>query len=228
MGKLHDMALHYISRISELRRPKKYFSKVYSRNLWEGKNSRSGQGSEGEFAIQKKKILGEIIKDYKIESILDIGCGDFYWMREVVQLVQKYHGVDVVDDLVRNNIKEYGCENVTFQCLDVSLSADQARLSARNADLIICLDVFGHLLNKEVDSLLRFILCDLDSQYILLTNRREEGSADYLKRRKSRLEGIDLEYHPCFVEAKLDLVTRSEGKFPNDFYDCYRRSMKTE
>jgi cyclopropane fatty-acyl-phospholipid synthase-like methyltransferase len=207
---------------SEIDNAKKHFSKVYSNNAWKGMYSRSGPGSEGTFADQKKNIITDLITTYHIKSILDIGCGDFYWMKDLSPHIQHYHGVDVVEDLVGNNIKSHEKDNVSFQCINLCDLNDQTKLSIKKADLIVCIDVFGHLLNNEVDSLLEFILNNFEGKFLLLTNRREKGSEDYLKREKTRHEGIDLEKHPLFIKHKLTLLHREPGLYPNDFFDFYQ------
>ena len=92
---------------NELDESKEYFTKVYMQNSWGGMLSRSGPGSEGDYASQKVELLKEIITEYGINSILDIGCGDLYWMKEIVPLLGNYHGVDVVEELVKVNKKQF-------------------------------------------------------------------------------------------------------------------------
>jgi hypothetical protein len=65
-------------------------------------------------------------------------------------------------------------------------------------DLVTALDVFGHMLNAEVDGLLHFILNESGTRLFLVTNRRDATSQDYLKREKTRHEGIDLTSHTRF------------------------------
>ena len=202
--------------------PRKYFSWVYSQNAWGGACSKSGQGSEGDFAAQKVSILKEIIVGYGVSTILDLGCGDFFWMRDIAPQVERYHGVDIVSDLVNRNQRQYGGPRISFQCLDLSNPEEQPKLNFRDPDLVVCFDVFGHLLNKEVDALLKFILQDLNAQHLLATNRREPGSADYLQREKSRTEGIDLEQHSLFSKCRPERLRQFPALYPNDFFDLYK------
>jgi hypothetical protein len=124
--------------------------------------------------------------------------------------------------MIQQNQKQFGNAQVTFQCLDIADPAQQPRLLLREVDLIICLDVFGHLLTREVDSLLSFILHGLKTKLFLVTNRREPGSADYLRREKSRREGIDLEQHPLFLTAQPKRVRQFPALYPQDFFDLYQ------
>lgn len=201
--------------------PQEYFTRFYRRNSWGGNASRSGPGSEGARAEQKIRVLEEIVAQFEIASILDFGCGDFHWMKESVRPPLRYHGVDVVEPLIRQNEKKFGSPTISFQCLDLSAPADQKKLALRTADMVVCLDVFGHLLNHEVASLLQFIFDDLAVKFLLVTNRREETSAEYLARPKTRSEGIDLEPHPLFRARHPKRVKQIAALHPNDYFDLY-------
>ena len=207
--------------LKESAHPKDYFGTIYSRNLWGGRNSKSGLGSEGAFARQKIELLEELRRTYAIRSILDLGCGDFNWMKDFVGRLDRYHGVDIVPDLIAANQARYGSERVSFQCIDLSNRSEQPKIAISRPDLVICFDVFGHLLNNEVDALLDFILNGLQAKYFLVTNRRVAGSTEYLQRAKTRLEGIDLEVHPLFKRRAPRRVRQSPGVYPDDFFDLY-------
>src|SRR5690606_15628174 len=158
---------------------------------------------------------------HDIRSIIDLGCGDFNWMKDFVDRLDRYHGVDIVPDLVAANQARYGSERVSFQCIDLSNRSEQPKIAMSRPDLVICFDVFGHLLNREVDALLDFIVNGLQAKHFLVTNRRVAGSADYLRREKTRLEGIDLEVHPLFKRRSPRRVRQSPGVYPGDSFDLY-------
>ncbi len=201
--------------------PRDYFERVYRYNCWEGELSRSGPGSEGEFANQKIEIIKNIIINHNISSILDLGCGDFHWMKEIMPIIDRYHGVDIVSELIKNNKKQFQNQHVSFQCLDICRSEEQKLISLTKVDLVLCLDVFGHLLNKEVGLLLELILNNINAKYLLVVNRRGSGSTDYTKQEKSRLEGIDIEEHPLFRVYSSSRLQQVPSLYPNDFYDLY-------
>jgi hypothetical protein len=208
-------------QLNDLNPPKDFFSQVLKENLWGGVSSRSGRGSEGTFAERKIALIKEIATDYKVTTLLDLGCGDFFWMKEAVRSIDHYHGIDIVEELIDVNSKQFGGDRVSFQCLDLINPDQQKLLTVRKADLVLCLDVIGHLLNDEVDSLLRFILYDLDVRLFLVTNRREPGSTDYLRRDKTRSEGIDIEKHPLFVQRRPRRVKQHPSLYSNDLFDLY-------
>ena len=75
--------------------------------------------------------------------MLDVPCGDFYWMR-LVPLDVDYTGGDIVSDIVARNQAQYGDERRRFLRLDLL----QDPLPA--ADLIFCRDCLVHLSNAHI------------------------------------------------------------------------------
>ena len=72
------------------------FTEIYKKNQWGDKDTISGTGSN---LIQTKLIIESIpniLKEYKISTILDIPCGDFYWMNNVNLNGINYIGADIV------------------------------------------------------------------------------------------------------------------------------------
>ena len=59
----------------------KIFTKFYNRNKWGNLESFSGDGSTIKETTKTRKIIENVIKKYKIKSLLDIPCGDFNWMK---------------------------------------------------------------------------------------------------------------------------------------------------
>lgn len=201
--------------------PQKYFSAVYKHNFWNGEHSRSGTGSEGSFATQKIELVKHIVSEYNISTILDLGCGDFFWMQEIASQLPRYHGIDVVPSVIEQNIAIHASDTVSFQCLDLSKKDDQSRLQLQSCDLILCFDVIGHMLNDEIDRFLEYVFYHLNGRYLLLTNRIDEKSERYLQRPKSRLEGINIQKHPLFLKHQLKPVWKKKAAYPGDFFELY-------
>jgi hypothetical protein len=61
----------------------------------------------------------------------------------------------------------------------------------------------------------------------MVTNRREVGSSDYLKREKNRSQGIDIEQHPFFIERSPTRLKQVSGLFPKDVFDLYRLATES-
>jgi len=73
------------------------FDSIYRDNLWNGVESRSGPGS-GDIATRAlPDELRFIVHLHEISSVLDVGCGDGYWMPEL----PGYVGCDVSEIALR-------------------------------------------------------------------------------------------------------------------------------
>ena len=118
-----------------------FFTNVYKNNKWNGKISRSGTGSEFAFATQKINLIQDIINEYNIQSIVDIGCGDLHWMKTILDKNKIiYTGLDVVEPLLHTN--KINNPDQRFEKIDFD--------NNYTADLVIVFDVFGHQLHNEV------------------------------------------------------------------------------
>ena len=141
----------------------------HSKNLKKEHISISGPGSNlnknGENT--NTVMLKKIIKKYKIKSIIDVPCGDFIWMEKVMNKNKKlkYLGIDIVQNLIENNKKNYKNKNINFKSLDIF---EIKSLKKFNYDLIICKDFFIHccfediknLISKIKNSKIKYLLCD--------------------------------------------------------------------
>ncbi len=148
---------------------KDIFTDIYTKNKWKDIYSFSGTGSNLE---QTKTILNELPKlfvKYKIKSILDIPCGDFYWMKEFKFKDIKYLGGDIVPELVIKNNKKFSKKNIKFKILD--LTSD----SLPYADLIFCRDCLVHLSYKDIFKSLN-IIRKSNCKYFMTTNFLERIS----------------------------------------------------
>lgn len=126
------------------------FSEMYRTNGWFQSESASGPGSTLQATESLRSILSEIVRDHRISSLLDAGCGDFNWMKEVELGTVEYTGVDVVgSDLIERNITLYGSDNRHFMVADVTTD------DLPKVDLILCRDCLTHLPNKKVLQALR-------------------------------------------------------------------------
>lgn len=144
---------------------KKIFTDIYTNNFWRNGESKSGVGSTLEYTENLRKQLPTLFKEFNIKSVLDAPCGDFNWMKHVLEQsnLDSYIGGDIVKELIDDNNREYAKENVKFQELDIT----QDKLP--EADLMICRDCLFHL---PVTESIKFIKNFRESniQYILTTS----------------------------------------------------------
>jgi len=137
-----------LNKMSEIRfknyTTEKIFTEIYEKNMWTDKESRSGTGSSLKKTKSLRKALPQLFKDYSINSILDIPCGDFNWMREVNLKSISYIGADIVEEINQNNIKKYSAENKKFVKMDI------LKDNLPKVDLIFCRDLFIHLSYEDI------------------------------------------------------------------------------
>ncbi len=143
---------------------KKRFTKIFETNYWGDLQSYSGPGSNIKNTRNLTKELNKIIKRYKIKSIVDAPCGDFFWINKVIkQNNLKYLGIDIVDDLIRLNKKKYQNNRIKFFNYDIL----ENRIP--ECDLIICRDFLFHLSTKDIKKFFRN-LKKSKFKYILISN----------------------------------------------------------
>jgi hypothetical protein len=82
------------------------FEKIYENKLWGSQGNGSGPGSSIEFTDNFRNIAYNLVRKYKINSILDAPCGAMAWMplllRNLSNELQnfEYHGIDVVESVI--------------------------------------------------------------------------------------------------------------------------------
>jgi hypothetical protein len=134
------------------------FNKVYERNQW---GSGSGYGSSLSATKKYRRIVSNFLQKNGIGSVVELGCGDFQIMNQILSDDMSYVGYDVASDVIVNNRIDFGTDNWKFDVLsDYSLLA--------SAPLLICKDVLQHL-PTEIS---QFIIREIFPRYehVLVTN----------------------------------------------------------
>ena len=136
----------------------KVFESIFSRNAWGGTESASGDGSSMASTEAIRAAIPEIIKEFKIRSVLDIPCGDFNWMRTLE--IENYIGADIVLPMIESLRAKYPEKH--FEYLDVT-----SDLLPR-ADLVLCRDCLVHLPYADIFKAVNNII-DSGALYLLAT-----------------------------------------------------------
>jgi hypothetical protein len=148
---------------------KDVFFNIFKKNHWGGADSVSGPGSD----LTQTKILIEklpiLFKEYKIKSVLDIPCGDFYWMSNVDLSDIVYTGADIVDDII------YQCKS-KYPLYDFKIM-DLVNSELPNADLIFCRDCLAHLPYEMIKKAIINIKKS-KSKYLLTTSFTNHDNID--------------------------------------------------
>jgi SAM-dependent methyltransferase len=59
------------------------FDRIYRRNAWRGRESRSGPGSGDAATRRVGPAIVDLTRRLGVASVLDVGCGDGYWMPDL-------------------------------------------------------------------------------------------------------------------------------------------------
>jgi len=145
------------------------FELIYKTNFWSSKESKSGLGSEKANTINIRKEIIDVINNNKIKSILDAPCGDFNWIKDILNDDLQYTGADIVKDLISENLKNYKTKNINFTELDITID------DLPNADLMICRDCLIHLSFEKIKLFLKN-LRKSNIRFILLTSYKFKDS----------------------------------------------------
>ena len=122
---------------------KDLFTSTYVEKKWNEGGSISGVGSSLQYTEHIRGIVLDVINQNNIQTIWDCSCGDWNWMKEIKDELPNYIGNDIVSELVELNTKEYGSDNIKFQCGD--MLEELKKLEDGSIDLIICRHTLEHL-----------------------------------------------------------------------------------
>ncbi|MGK7873168.1 MAG: class I SAM-dependent methyltransferase [Xenococcaceae cyanobacterium] len=138
------------------------FSNIYHQHKWAGR-SRSGSGSDLENVFVYLGILQSLLNDSErsINSVVDLGCGDWSFSKTINWGTISYTGIDIVPELIDDLNTGYGNRKIKF------IHANIVDDKLPKADLAICKDVLQHLSNKSVGIILRKLM---QYKYALITN----------------------------------------------------------
>jgi 2-polyprenyl-3-methyl-5-hydroxy-6-metoxy-1,4-benzoquinol methylase len=172
------------------------FTSIYESNHWvqgdkvldSSKISVSGHGSNidtDQFFNLKKNIL-RFIENYEIKTLLDMPCGDFLWMNELIKNKKiDYLGVDIVDKMIEENKIKYGNENTNF------LSADIVNFyTKKEFDLVIIRDLFIHIDNSSIMEIVNNIK-EMNIKYLAFTNYNNKINSDVIIGRHRKINMLN-------------------------------------
>jgi len=128
----------------ELESARDVFSRIYHRRGWGDGESASGPGSSVARVGFFKAELESLLKEIQAKTLLDAGCGDFNWMKELNINLTRYIGIDVVPDLIAKNQQAYGSDIRTFVCLDMT------RDKLPQANVVFCRDCLVHFSWEDI------------------------------------------------------------------------------
>ncbi len=129
------------------------FEAVYRDHEWGGLHTDfySGSGSEAAYAEPYGALIRQYLSDYAQPRLLDIGCGDFRVAQTFLTPNVDYTGIDVVAALIERNQIHYSADNIRF------INVDASKGNLPPADIVTIRQVFQHLSNSQIQSILQSI-----------------------------------------------------------------------
>lgn len=175
------------------------FSEIYEKNIFGGRVSRSGEGSDLVQTAVIRRELPRVVRQLGVKTFLDAPCGDWCWMQHTDLGVDRYVGVDIVEALVERNDSEFGGPCREFRCMDLA-TGDLPR-----ADLIFSRDCLVHLSFADA---LRIIANFKKSgaEYLLTTTFPARESNNDLVGKDSFWRPLNMELPPFNFPPPIELI----------------------
>src|SRR5262249_48184994 len=174
------------------------FTRIHRNNEWLSAESRSGPGSTVVRTAVVRQVLRKLVMEFGIRTLLDAPCGDFNWMKEAHLPLDKYIGVDVVEEIIAHNHWLYG--NARREFLVRDLTADPLP----RVDMVFCRDCLVHFSFADIRAALRNFRRS-GSRYLLTTTFT--AWMDNADIRTGGWRPLNLEKAPLDFPPPIKLVT---------------------
>ena len=157
--RLQQLRRYWEARKNAAQSPEQVFSRIYRTQQWGSRGTdgqscgfHSGGGSVDEAIvgpyvdlIRKELASGEPAKP----QVVDLGCGDFFVGRRLLDCCSHYIGVDVVPNLIEHLRTSVNDERVRFIALDITQANEYP-----DADVCMLRQVLQHLSNAQIRNIL--------------------------------------------------------------------------
>jgi hypothetical protein len=143
--------------------PAQIFTAIYETHFWVDDQSRSGGGSNLYATKKIREAIPGLFLKYRIRSVLDIPCGDFFWFKEMKLDLDSYIGGDIVVPLVASVAEKYASPARSFRVMDLTKDA------LPPSDLILVRECLIHLSFEKIFAALKNIT-QSKIQYLLTTH----------------------------------------------------------
>lgn len=185
--------LYRVNRAVQNGTREQIFSKIYkATRYWGSAESASGAGSTLAYTANLQRDLPQLFRNFSIMSIYDAPCGDFNWMRFVIEQSDiTYYGADIVPAIIDKLRRQYATPTVSFKCADITLS------EFPKVDLWFCRDCLFHLSNRDILLTLRNFLAS-DTPLVLTTTHLNTTEFENFDIRTGGFRLIDLFSPPYF------------------------------
>ena len=121
------------------------FRHAYLTNHWAGAESPSGPGASLDQTAVIRKTLPELCRRLGVGTLLDLPCGDCFWMSSVDLGDVWYIGADFLPEIIEENSRRHSpSARREFEVLDLLTSP------LPRADLVLCRDCLVHFAFADI------------------------------------------------------------------------------
>lgn len=190
---------------------KDVFEAIYAQNHWNSTESVSGSGSELAQTEKVRAALPQLFQDYQIQTVADIPCGDFNWMKNVdLSVLQHYIGGDIVAPLIQHNKNIYTTKKITFEIIDLTKD------SLPEVDLLIVRDCWVHLSFEHIKKCMQNIQKSKITYLLATTFPQQKYNTDIVT---GSWRPINLLEKPFCFPPPLLLIQEGSSESDGEFYD---------
>jgi hypothetical protein len=176
------------------------FTSIYETNRWGGGESVSGPGSGSIQTRHLRRELPLLLRDFNIQSVCDLPCGDFAWMKDVDLSGISYVGGDIVPKIIEQNNSLYKSPSRRFEVMDI-ISDPLPR-----ADVILCRDCLVHFSFADIRLALSNI-CESGALFLITTTFTYRNVATNNDCATGRWRRLNLEMPPFNWPPPLRILT---------------------
>ena len=193
-----------------------------SRRYWERRYKLqwdSGHGSYGLNCKAKAKVMNEIIDEYKIDEVLELGCGDGNQLQ--YYNIPHYFGLDVSATTIRNCIEKYKDDTTkSFMFYDPLSFRNSGKIF--NSQVAFSSDVLFHLVEEEI--FLKYLkdLFSFARDYVIIfsSNGNVDSPEPHVKHRK--FTDYVEKYYPEWKVKDVKKCIMENGEPLDDWYIFHR------
>ncbi|WP_114996789.1 methyltransferase [Helicobacter fennelliae] len=164
------------------------FNVVYKTNQW---GNGSGSGSDENLCANYVAYLQDFFRTHHIKSVVDVGCGDWQFSKNIDFSGIEYKGFDVASVVINSNNAKYHKQNITFTHYNGDFNV------LPSADLLLCKDVLQHLPNAKIKEFLTILP---RYKFALITN--DLGENPNMEILPTQWRTLDLSLPPFNLKCK--------------------------
>jgi SAM-dependent methyltransferase len=164
------------------------------------RESASGPGSYVDNTQEVRCMIRDLVVNHNIRSILDLGCGDWNWMKLIITELQDdytlmYEGWDASDKLIKQLNLNHENSKTKFYKKDIITDEYPSDI-----DLIICRDVLFHMRSDLVKLVLKKIKTSNAKLFLSSTYNTIKNSVDHDLKENNNIEGWF--FHPINLDIE--------------------------